>query len=793
MEKANTENAVFDMNLIARTATGFGNQLTALGSFEFNKASSGQIQALHGERVHQGIADSVIGYYLPMYVGLPASVTQEFGAYLQSIREGECREDGDECSDHDEYFHTVDPLFSICDGGAPCMLISNEHFWRIDDAIPNEKHPGVGTFAWLSSFYNSNGVPNAWQRGYVFWTGQPIDGFSTNTGYINIKQLYQLGNKSTAYRMLGHLMHLIQDQSMPVHAHGQQHMAPRDAEESWEGKEGWDAWNGNWVQGAQRAKQFYDEHFRDNSSGLGNLLTVPQYLRGQTPTMLAQDPSVFPLFYLASITNARGGWFADYLNDGRDYTRTWTNWPRGLSKIGPARLRSKLELKDNQEGFARTIFKIICAIVLVAITVLVCSFWWIPWIGPALCLAAILVTTTQYDYICNTVVDYIQVWPSYNDNDGDLSTIRDQTFPMAYLSTATLLCHFAEQTAQVAAGTCPQANSAADDPNQFSIGGAVLGLSGSVTLQESGVNTTLSQNGIFRLSKFAVTGQAYNVTVATQPPGQTCTLINPVGTVSDRDIRNIGVKCATTGDTTPPSDVSAFTIVPSSLGSTCANVMSWANPSDPDFFGGYIVRNESRVPLNTSDGVVVFQSIPPSDNNLVPEGAPAIPTNFNDSQVEPGKFYYYKIFAQDTAGNFSGGIYTTVTTSSSCASGCIGGCSGGGGGGCFVATAAFGDSRELTIFRDFRDSVLLQSAWGKTAVSYYYKYSPPLAGLISEHAILRGITAGLLKPVAAIISVARTGGERRDWLILLYYGFFLFGVPTMMILYRRQCNKSVGL
>jgi hypothetical protein len=785
IQKPDSEAAVFNLNLIARSISGFSRPVTALGSFEFNKASSGQITAMHKERIHRQIAAGVVGVYLPNYVSLPSNVIQEFNTYASAIWDGECREDGDECSDHDEYFHTVDPLFSICDGAAPCALISNEHFWRIDDSIGNEKYPGVGTFAWLSSFYNSNGVPNAWQRAYVFQTGQSIDGFSTNTGYISIKQLYQNGQKSTAYRMLGHLLHLMQDMSLPVHAHGQQHFDPRDAEEDWEGASGWDEWNGDFNAGAQKAKQFYDQHFRNSGTGLSNLLTIPQYLRGQTPTIAAQDPETFPLFYLMSLTNARGGWFADYVNDGKDYSRPWTLWPRGLYKISPSRLRSHDELSDNENGFVRNILKLVCVLALIATVIAVCSLSFIPIIGPAICILYTAFVIYSYDYVCNFVLDYVLHVPAYNNYDGDLSTIRDQTLPVAYLATATMMCHFAEQTNQVVAGTCPQANNAADDPNQFSIGGATLGLTGSITVQDGGVNTTLSQNGTFLLSKFAVAGQAYNLSIVAQPPGQSCTLLNAQGTVVDRDIRNIGVKCATIGDVTPASDVTAFSVVSSAVGNTCANVLSWANPPDGDFFGGLIVRNESRVPLDTSDGVVVFQNVIPSDNNLVPEGVPIFATNFNDTQVNPGQFYYYKIFTQDTAGNLSGGVYQSVTTANSCASGCIGGCTGGGGG-CFVATAAFGESRELSIFREFRDSVLMKSDFGRTLVSHYYKSSPPIAAFISEHQMLRGITADILKPVAAVISVTKSGGTGRDWLILIYHAFIWIGIPAMMIIYRNR-------
>jgi subtilisin family serine protease len=66
---------------------------------------------------------------------------------------------------------------------------------------------------------------------------------------------------------------------------------------------------------------------------------------------------------------------------------------------------------------------------------------------------------------------------------------------------------------------------------------------------------------------------------------------------------------------------------------------------------------------------------------------------------------------------------TTVTTS------------GGGGGGCFIATAAYGSYAApcVRILREMRDRFLLTHSIGKSVISLYYKYSPPLADFIANH------------------------------------------------------------
>ncbi|RZA19360.1 MAG: hypothetical protein EOP10_19670 [Proteobacteria bacterium] len=65
---------------------------------------------------------------------------------------------------------------------------------------------------------------------------------------------------------------------------------------------------------------------------------------------------------------------------------------------------------------------------------------------------------------------------------------------------------------------------------------------------------------------------------------------------------------------------------------------------------------------------------------------------------------------------------------------------------CFIATAAYGTAMDphIDVLRWFRDRYLLQSAWGKSFVRFYYKNSPPVAKWISEHEWARTLTRGAL-------------------------------------------------
>ena len=60
-------------------------------------------------------------------------------------------------------------------------------------------------------------------------------------------------------------------------------------------------------------------------------------------------------------------------------------------------------------------------------------------------------------------------------------------------------------------------------------------------------------------------------------------------------------------------------------------------------------------------------------------------------------------------------------------------------GGCFIATAAYGSPLHphVNILRDFRDKYLMTGKGGRRLVSFYYRYSPVLAEIISKYKVLR--------------------------------------------------------
>lgn len=79
------------------------------------------------------------------------------------------------------------------------------------------------------------------------------------------------------------------------------------------------------------------------------------------------------------------------------------------------------------------------------------------------------------------------------------------------------------------------------------IGGTVSGLSSglSVVLADNGTsNLTVTANGNFSFATTLPTNATYDVTVVTQPLGQTCTVVNGSGTVDPVDnVSNVAVTC----------------------------------------------------------------------------------------------------------------------------------------------------------------------------------------------------------------------------------------------------------
>lgn len=74
--------------------------------------------------------------------------------------------------------------------------------------------------------------------------------------------------------------------------------------------------------------------------------------------------------------------------------------------------------------------------------------------------------------------------------------------------------------------------------------------------------------------------------------------------------------------------------------------------------------------------------------------------------------------------------------------------------GCFIATATMQSPDHIYVLtlKRYRDDVLLKNSLGRKFISYYYKYSPPIANIIEDKKLLRRLLIiFLIKPIYTII------------------------------------------
>ena len=104
--------------------------------------------------------------------------------------------------------------------------------------------------------------------------------------------------------------------------------------------------------------------------------------------------------------------------------------------------------------------------------------------------------------------------------------------------------------------------SAAYVPPLYTIGGSVSGLDSGKTVvlqNNAGDSLTRNANGVFSFSTAINAGSTYDVTVSTQPTGQTCTLTNGSGTAM-ANVTNVTVTC-TNNPTAPIPTLSEWAMI----------------------------------------------------------------------------------------------------------------------------------------------------------------------------------------------------------------------------------------
>jgi hypothetical protein len=122
-----------------------------------------------------------------------------------------------------------------------------------------------------------------------------------------------------------------------------------------------------------------------------------------------------------------------------------------------------------------------------------------------------------------------------------------------------------------------------------------------------------------------------------------------------------------------------------------------------------------------------------------------------------------------------GAIYDPVAIGQSSGTGA----NGGGSGGCFIATAAYGSylNPHVSALRNFRDKYLMTNGPGRSFVTLYYRYSPPMADYITQHEALRLIVRLALTPIIFTIQYP------------IFVSIILLLIVTGRVLWRQSTHK----
>jgi len=113
----------------------------------------------------------------------------------------------------------------------------------------------------------------------------------------------------------------------------------------------------------------------------------------------------------------------------------------------------------------------------------------------------------------------------------------------SFTSAMGLLARVAAVVIFISLSACSDSPTGETPPVDYSIGGTVSGLDGTVVLLDNGADDlSVSANGAFAFATRIASGAAYSVTVGTEPDGQTCEVANGSGTATT-DVTDVTVEC----------------------------------------------------------------------------------------------------------------------------------------------------------------------------------------------------------------------------------------------------------
>jgi hypothetical protein len=140
---------------------------------------------------------------------------------------------------------------------------------------------------------------------------------------------------------------------------------------------------------------------------------------------------------------------------------------------------------------------------------------------------------------------------SVSPNPGDLSFVFQNAVAAGTAYSVTIQLQPDGLTCSVSNGSGTVGNASVSNisiacvPTAYSIGGTISGLTASGLVLANGSNTVSPASGAttFAFPAAVPADTAFNVTVATQPAGLTCTVTNGVGVVLTSSVSNVAVSC----------------------------------------------------------------------------------------------------------------------------------------------------------------------------------------------------------------------------------------------------------
>ncbi len=194
----------------------------------------------------------------------------------------------------------------------------------------------------------------------------------------------------------------------------------------------------------------------------------------------------------------------------------------------------------------------------------------------------------------------------------------------------------------------------------YSIGGTVSGLSGTVVLQDNGGDDLgVSANGAFTFATKLAAGAVYNVTVKTNPSGQTCAVAGGNGTVGSANVTNVAVSCTSSTTTglqiqysgTDANGVASYNFTSSDdgYGTHVLRVLAPTNPAPgvPHNFL-YVLPVEPELGSTYGDGIDTLRSLDAQDKYNLTIIEPAFATDpwYADNPNDPN-LHYETFLTQD--------------------------------------------------------------------------------------------------------------------------------------------------